>query len=825
MKKMLQVLTVVGSFFWAVAFAEPGLVQRQPGKRSVLPAECNKRETADLTLPAWQGKLAITNMPWDAIIASVATDPEVAKRFASWTAQAEKWAADPVIQRPRNLKEVEAANWLDPRCKNMTGWQKENFALALASGRPWMALGRKLPMAAMVVRQSGEPKAIDYLNRQLTECATWFPFQVQGWTLTGSSSPSVKDDGPWLADCYAMVTLGLTMSMAADRLDPQVKSEIRKIIQKEIDWIARAWKEKIPWYVRSQACGSNQWALPAAALVLGCMILEDDKNREAYELGVNALARHLCSQGQSGSFVEGYGYASMTMEYMLPVLWMMARNGDLRLNENPYLKNYASWFHQMNLPGKRVINHSDSGRIRYSIPQRQILLASLLSEKLSDLWALDTFYSYVDSGDIFSQIYLAEVKKRANDRPELPRYAWFADQQLAVWRTGWSDTDMAVWLKGGTQNDHHCHIDQGHLSVMNGTEDILQDPLTLHYGDPDYLFMSKSCAGHNILQAQSGRMVGNLRRGRAPVNVERLDENGGVVAIDGSEIMPEVRNWQRRIEWKETGFVAVQDHATLFEIRPAGEEWFRWHTGSLEQPKIEIITKEKQVVSWGSNRLELTGNRTITVDTVPWRSAGSKRPHYCVVVKTDKPGDSLNLSTTLSFPRLPKTAIVAAPYTSTIALLQSNSNGKVIRIEAESMTLPTGETCEVISNIPEADKAVKAWTGLQVELDIPEGGWYCLAARYSARRSAVRKYTIDGKIPFSEAESLLFPPTEGESSEMKWTYAYLGETAQRQAFFFHLSKGRHQLALADRAGGEIILDYLELIPAGEVKGKTIQTGE
>jgi hypothetical protein len=627
--------------------ADFGFVACAPREEQTFPKEVQKLQVEDVVIPKWDGAPGIRNMPWDEMIRLTDSDPELAQRFDSWRIEVEKWAGEPLVKRAETWDEVVAAGWDDPRAHRMDPPIRNRFGVALSSGRPWHILGRRLPLAALVVRQTNDPAAVDYLNRQLAECATWFPLQMQGWTL----NPPPEGDGPWLTECYAMIPLALALDIAGDRLDPAVRTAVRELIQKTVDWIDRAWKEQIPWYVKSRAYRSNQWALPAAALSLGCLVLEEEGNRAAYELGVRSLAQHLYAQGESGSFSEGFSYGDMTMEYLMPVLWMMDRSGDQRLSDIPFVKKFAAWHHQMNLPGKKVVNYGDNQSVnRHSALRRFLMISSLMTGDPAVLWGNERFYSTLDAKDFFTAVYQAELQNLPDDRPMLPVYAWFADQQLAVWRSGWSDDDVALWIKGGTLNDFHYHSDQGHISVMNGTEVLLLDPGSVNYGDPDYPLMFNSSAGHNILQTATGRLENKRgRRGRVPVTVVQMDSCGGAVEIDGSEIEFEVRSWKRRIEWSRRGRVTVEDRAMLFQPRAGGEEWFRWHTGSTENPSVQKKQDGSWAVSWGSNELNLAADRELLVETVVWRNSVVQAPHFCVVVKAAETGCGLELTTTLSF--------------------------------------------------------------------------------------------------------------------------------------------------------------------------------
>jgi len=787
------------------------------------PKEVSNVNVDDLTLADWGGPLALANLPWDAMIKEAGLDPDVATAFSDWNKQAANWSLGEIIRRTYKLADVPKGR-LDSRV-GACGPNAELFALAMDDCAVWGMLGRQLIPAALVVRRDGDRAALEYLTKQLGEIATWWPIQRPGWTqFTATSKMTGEHDGPWLAEGYAMVSLAFTLDILGDRLDAKVRGELRALLQKEIDWIVRAWKEKIPWYVKAKAYRSNQWALPSAALALACLALGDERNRPAYEFAALNLAKMLAAQGESGSFAEGYAYASMTMDYVMPALWAMDRAGDKRLGQIPFLVKYATWSHQMTLPGKTVVNHSDCGATWVpATPGRHLMLANLVSKSPQDLWAMEHFYLYYNMADPFSIIYKAELAKLPALREPLPASAFFANMQLAVWRTDWDlENAMALWAKGGTLNDFHIHNDQGQVTVMNGTEPILIDAGSVAYGDPEYDAKFACSAGHNVLQTPTGlkRMHQMIR---APLALERSDAQGGALDIDISEAQPEVKSWKRRVEWAAQGRVRVADEAELFQGKAAGDEWFRWHTGALAAPMITGEGKAWQV-AWGSNRLALEADRKISVEALPWRSALLKS-NFVVVVKAGEAGDHLRLQSTVSFPRRLSRPLKALPnYGEYLKGRTPGASGKPILLQGESMVTPGGGMRAVTTKVG-AKTAITGWDAmgsrLETTVEIPAEGWYYVGIKYCAASLALRAVEIDGQVPFAEADRLSLsatlphPTSDGFANNADdWSFVLLGARADRPGLLFKLAKGTHRIAFINRANA-CNVDYFALVPEGQ----------
>lgn len=622
------------------------------------PKEVELIDVHGLTLPAWNGKLVLANLPWDALIERARQGEALAKAFVGWRAAAANWAGQEILHRAFSVSEIPKER-LSPKLlsilRHHPGAGGEISALAIESTDIWGKLNGRLIPSALVVRHSGDKVALEYLVRQLTEIAAWFPLQAKGWSgkLTDVGD---EHDGPWLAE-GGLIQLALTLDILGDRLPSKVRSELLALCQKEIDWIVQCWGKQRTWYMKRNAYSSNQWGVPSAGLLMACLAVGDERNRAAYDFAALNLAKHFASQGESGSFAEGYGYAGMTMNNALVALWAMDRSGDRRLSSLPFLANYATWYHQMTMPGGTLVNYADSGYTRlHARPMRSLLLAALISRKPMDPWGIERFYGAFDEADPFTHLYQEEVARFPRERRPLDLYAFFANSQLAVWRSDWDlDLAMGVWAKGGGLNDWpHNHTDQGQIVVMNGTEPILLETGMLGpesgfgYDAPAYLPKIVSCAAHSVLQTATG-LTKLHSVVRAPLEVKRMAAAGGELRIDVSEAQPEVKSWIRDVRWSAGGRVTVHDNAALFEPKKTGEEWFRWHTGATKLPTISG-TGHKWLVAWKGNRLTLEANRPIQVEAIEWPNALLGQS-YTVIIKAGEAGADLQLQTEVTIPR------------------------------------------------------------------------------------------------------------------------------------------------------------------------------
>jgi hypothetical protein len=633
---------------------------REERAQRSFPKEVERINVHDLKLPVWNGKLALANMPWDALIARARQDQGLAKAFVDWRADASYCAGQEIQYRPSSISDLPKER-LSPQVlsvlRKYSGRPEgEIYALGLDSVDVWGKFHYRLIPFALVVRNSGDKVALDYLVRQLKEIATWFPLQARGWSA--NLPPGSKEhDGPWLAES-GLIHIALTLDILGDRLPPPLRTDLLALCQREIDWIMQCWGEKRTWYMKQNAYSSNQWGVPTAGLLMACLAVGEERNRAAYDFAALNLAKHFASQGESGSFAEGYSYSHMTMESVLMAVWAMDRTGDKRLSSLPFLANYATWVHQMTMPGGTLVNYADSGYSRlHPQPSRSLLLAVGISKKPEDLWGIERLYAAFDEKDPFTHLYRTEVASLPRERRPLALSAFFANSQLAVWRSNWSlDRAMGVWAKGGTLNDYpHNHTDQGQVVVMNGAEPILLETGGLMkqgfgYASPEYILKAVSCAAHNVIQTATGL---TKRRSvvRAPVEVKRMDAGGGELRIDVSEAQPEVKSWIRDVEWSAEGRVTINDNAVLFKPKNTDDEWFRWHIGATKPPDIRGSGNTWQV-AWNRNQLTLKANRPIQVEAIEWPNALLGKSH-AVIIKSVNAGADLQLTSVVTFPLKP----------------------------------------------------------------------------------------------------------------------------------------------------------------------------
>ena len=581
------------------------------------PKEVEFLNVDNLTIPEWTGNLSLLNLPWDALILKSTTDADLKAAFALWEGQAASLASETIVR---------------PTAQNQVPF--------------WITV----PMA-LLVRKSNNANALTYLGNYLTEVAKWFPLQLTGWG-GGTSQDLAKHDGPWLADS-GLIYLAFTLDILGNRISPQIRAGVIDLMQKEIDWIVDCWGRKITWFMKEKNYRTNQWALPTAGLAIASLYIGGEKNRATYNFATLNLAKHLAAQGESGSFHEGYSYANMTMDSVMPAIWAMDKMGDKRLNSFPYLLNYANWHHQMTLSGKTVANFADCGNTYLdTYPPYGLLLAILFSKKPSDMWAIPQLYSNYQNLDIFSHIYKSDILNLTVERTPLDYYAFFANSQLAVWRSSWNlNNAMSLWVKGGTLNDYpHNHCDKGHITVMNGTEPILIETGTIGvYADVDYALKTSSCNAHNVLQTPAGLDEKIFRVPvRAPLIVRRMDAKGGKLTIIGSETLPKISSWIRNIEWNSGGQVTVNDAAILLEQKKPGDEWFRWHIGAVNAPVV-TGSGNKWQASWGKNQIELVADKPIKVEITSWKNSLTTN-NFVLVIKAAESGDQLNIKTVVNFP-------------------------------------------------------------------------------------------------------------------------------------------------------------------------------
>ncbi|MBT3290961.1 MAG: hypothetical protein HN380_26690, partial [Victivallales bacterium] len=567
-------------------------------------------------LTPWAGELRFPEFPWNEVFAFAEEDEKAKRALADIVKRAESYSKLPVATRKFKLEDIPEKQ-RDGRYK-YAGGNSEVFALAMHDCTNGGMLIRHMVPLALAARLTEKPEYVAWVNRQLAEVATWSPLQRPGWTqYNPNATLAPGGDGNWLATGYSMKAIVHTLLLMGDRVPAELQATFRALLQKEIDSIRDDWTSRRPWFVRSDYPATNQWVLPNMALVYACLYLGDERNRAAYEAGVHNLARTCLAQGEDGSWSEGLGYGTMSAEYLFWAAWALHRNGDDRLLDYGFARNFNDWLIHMAMPGGYCVNAFDCGRYQMgSRPHDSFLLSALLVGRPDAYWAGENLFRQVPSS--FSGLlfrYFSSAREKVVAEPKT--FAFFPHQQVLTWRSNWNrNYGMGLWIRGGSLRDSHCHRDNGHLSVYNGTTPVLIEAGTPSYADRDLPVKYSPAAGHNMLQPAAAKESNN--RGRhTPLTVKRLDEVGGEVSIDGTNALPGVDEWIRTITWERAGRVALDDSVTLDHEVAAGSELFRFHTGS---PKPVAITGagREWTVRWGGATLALVGDRELQVDQTPW---------------------------------------------------------------------------------------------------------------------------------------------------------------------------------------------------------------
>jgi hypothetical protein len=170
--------------------------------------------------------------------------------------------------------------------------------------------------------------------------------------------------------------------------------------------------------------------------------------------------------------------------------------------------------------------------------------------------------------------------------------------------------------------------------------------------------------GHNVLQlgtqfpeqvAKAGELFAlpgwQKAHGVAPITVQRLDDEGGEVSVEGAACYEGVEQWTRKVTWTSER-ISVEDHAKLAEAKE-DIVLFRWHLGTEADAMIQGENGQYSV-TWPDAKMELTADAPLTVtqvklpdNTLAGHTSGeeSTNIHTCVVVQTRDPVQVLTLTT------------------------------------------------------------------------------------------------------------------------------------------------------------------------------------
>jgi hypothetical protein len=792
-----------------------------------------RKKTPHMKLPAWKGQLRFPGFPWQEILEFTKEDRLAGNLLKKLRRQFRSTAQKPIVTRKFKLEDIPEGE-RDGRYK-YAGDNGEVFALAMHDCTTNGSLNARMVPVALAARLTEDKDLTDFVVRQLREVKTWAPLQRPGWT---AYDPDRKlppgGDGNWLATGYGMRAIVHTLSIMKDRIPQDLQEDMRALIQREVDSIVDDWRTERPWFVRSDFPGTNQWVLPSAALLYGCLFLGDEKNRDAYELGVQNLARTCVSQGDDGSWREGLGYGLFSAEYLFWAGWALARVGDKRLLGFGFTSNFSDWVTHMAMPGGYCVNAFDCGAYRLSDrPPNSLLLAALLASDERSLWAVDHLFPRIPDSmlGLLFRFHMAKAGK-IDVGPE--PFAAYPSQQLLTWRSDWDDqTAMGLWLRGGSNRDFHAHRDNGHISIYNGDEPILIESGTPNYANRDMPKFAKA-SGHNMLQAEE--VIPRGKGCHTPMTVKSLDRDGGEVLIDGTNAFTDVEEWMREVKWHQDGWVECKDTVELNAPYPADKELFRFHTGATGNVTISGEGMAWQA-SWSDVVMKFTGSVPYAVAQFEWPDQSGFGKHVCLAVKTVQATRTVALQTRIEFKRKGAKFADLPTYQDYLAALpsaqaKSPDNAPVLVLQAEEM-IGKDERFRISTKKVGAEKAFLNWDHvgqkIEAEIEIKQAGMYqvllknCTGANHGI---PVRSLTLNGAVPFREAGKLVFPDTGGWSNETDdWVMTVLGEDITDDGFQFYLTAGKHKLTLVNEGGGGLNVDYLILFPAGMTKAEAVRQVE
>lgn len=614
------------------------------------------RRTSD-----WSGPLAYRVAEWNAIFDQARDSAALRQQLMALAngAKTNLVSADPALyRRPMTVAQIHPSQ-LSSRA-DAAGPNREVFALAMADcsqSEFVRSKGMELAIAAAYL-QDAEclAKCIDIL----TACRDRFPLQRAGWT---AYDPNLVlppgGDGVWLATSWGISGIVDMLTVLGDRVPATLRAELSTLLRKEIELIVRDWADKRPWYVKSRAIQSNQWIEPCVGLIKATLYLSDPQLLPAYNLGVENLAASLAMQGSDGAFMEGVSYANMTVGMLFEALDDLRSNGDLRCHENPFVGNCWSWFAQMLMPGRQLVNTYDSRMSALpswavSTPLGSVVNAAFGSGDPRALRVMSTLHPAGNSS-IAGVRYAAALASLGTASPEyLPTFAHFQSQQQVVWRSAWEapsqpQTAFALFVRGGSPNDSHGHRDQGQVSIYSGDRIILMECGTPDYGAADMEEKYARAAGHGIMQI--GELTPRARAVSAPITVERLDQAGGKVLVDTTAAYQGVRSCRRQVEWQASGRALITDSVELEAEAPAGTEFFRFHTGA-NAPVTITEMKGGWRVTWPGVMMQITSESPIEVEQVQWPDA-VKEPfvHQAIIIRSTDARSSLELRTSVDASR------------------------------------------------------------------------------------------------------------------------------------------------------------------------------
>lgn len=566
-----------------------------------------------------------------------------------------------LVRRAQSLEEVgQHRTWLDGRSNALEDEIRTTFALAMSDFAACNLLSAKLPMVAAAARLTDDPELERHVLAQLQEMSAWSPLQRPGWTLYAPGHRLREDgkDGNWLATGCGVRAIVTTLEIMGGRVDAALRADLAALLEIEIAGVVDDWERKRPWFVSSDNPITNQWVLPTEGLVRACLHLGVEKHRDAYELGVTNLLKALDSHGAMGEFEEGIGYANFTLTSLLHAARAMAVDGDRRGADHPFLVHFPTWAVLHIQPGRMTVNCFDAGNAQ--IPRDngnwRTMLSLLLFMQGSDAaeWAL---YEQFD-GPSDDLIGLLSRVERGDEKPMAPPlYENYDRARMVVWRDGWKDDASGVWVRGGHELDQHDHQDRGHVNFIAHGKPILIEAGTPTYSNLDMGVHYSSGVGHNVLQVgtffperpyppqTAPKYAGWQQRSKtAPIEVFRLDENGGEVLVEPTNGYAEVRHWIRDVRWTADELEVDDDVRLKSDVRE--QILFRWHLGTSQ--KVETVGEGKSwEIRWDDAIVHLSADTELVVlsHEAPDATVAPKEDnmHTCLEVTTRDAVNAANI--------------------------------------------------------------------------------------------------------------------------------------------------------------------------------------
>jgi hypothetical protein len=611
-------------------------------------------------LAGFDGTLAYRPNEWSRVFEASQSTPALRQSLFALDACAQRvmQARPSMYTRPARLADIDPMQ-LDARYARC-GPNAEAFALAMADCAQSDFIRSSGVELAVVAAYTNKPEYVDKCVDMLRATRDRVPLQRPGWTLyTPTAALPEAGDGVWLATAWGIEGIVEMLAVLGDRVPQSLRIELEQRLRSEVALIVRDWARSTPWYVRSNACQSNQWIEPSAGLVRACLFLRDPALIDAYNLGVRNLAASLERLGADGSFLEGVSYASMSSRSLLAVLGDLRSSGDTRCDQLGWTNSAWRWWMHMIMPGRQFVNCYDSRMSE--IPawaienpiasMAQAALTSTDPQALTNVRAM--FPGRVDAS-VQAVRYQAALAGVRTASITLEPYFHFGSQQVLCWRTAWEPPSatqgaMAIWMRGGSRRDSHAHRDQGHVSVYNGNRILLMECGTPDYATEGFDANYAGAAGHGTVQV--GALEPRSFPVDVPISVARMDATGGEATVDLRPAFPGTSSCVREVRWSDSGAVTFIDRIVLQAPVEAGTPLLRFHTGAVAPLEL-VPTAAGTDLRWNGASLHVAGGGRTNVTEQDWPDAvRAPYVHRVAVVRAGVRASSFEITTELRFDR------------------------------------------------------------------------------------------------------------------------------------------------------------------------------